>query len=112
MQKKGDNMYLEFKYEIHKDSMGDNIRFFGNIDSFAEQSFEELLRQITGKRVVMDFSDTVRINSMGIAILLRSIKSIKDEKKAEVTVIGENKTNAMLFKITGIYMLATKYLHA
>ena len=101
----------EFKFEIHKDGMGDNIRFFGNIDSFAEPHFEELLRQITGKRVVMDFSDTARINSMGIAILLRVIKNIKEEKKSEVAVMGENKTNAMLFRMTGIYMLATQYIH-
>jgi anti-anti-sigma factor len=89
--------------------MGDYIRFYGNIDSHSEGQFEELLRQITGKRVVMDFSDTGRINSMGIAILLRSIKSIKTEKSADVAFFGENKTNAMLFKMTGIYMLATRY---
>lgn len=99
----------EFKFEIHKDSMGDNIRFYGNIDSHSEQHFEELFQRITGKRVVLDFSNTVRINSMGIAILLRSIKSIKAEKKSEVAITGENKTNAMLFRMTGIYMLASQY---
>jgi anti-anti-sigma regulatory factor len=100
----------EFKFEIHKDSKGDNIRFYGNIDSFTEQHFEDLARKITGKRVIMDFSNTGRINSMGIAILLRSIKNIKAEKKADVEVFGENKTNALLFKMTGIYMLATQYI--
>jgi anti-anti-sigma factor len=102
-------MDLEFKYEMHKDGQGDNIRFYGNIDSHAERQFEELSQKITGKRVVMDFSNTIRINSMGIAILLRSIKSIKAEKKSEVAIMGENKTNAMLFKMTGIYMLAPPY---
>jgi anti-anti-sigma regulatory factor len=99
----------EFKYEIHKDSMGDNIRFYGNIDSHSEKYFEELYGRITGKRVVLDFSNTVRINSMGIAFLLRSIKSIKGEKRSEVAIIGENKTNALLFKMTGIYMLTVPY---
>jgi anti-anti-sigma regulatory factor len=99
----------EFKYEIYKDSMGDYIRFYGNIDSHSEKHFEALLREISGKRVVMDFSDTGRINSMGIAILLRSLKSIKAEKLADVAFFGENKTNAILFKMTGIYMLATHY---
>ncbi|MFH1027543.1 MAG: STAS domain-containing protein [Pseudomonadota bacterium] len=101
-------MDLEFKFEIHKDSMGDNIRFYGNIDSHSEKPFEELSRKITGKRVVMDFSNTLRINSMGIAILLRSIKSIKSEKKSEIAIVGENKTNAMLFKITGVYTLTSQ----
>jgi anti-anti-sigma regulatory factor len=105
-------MDLEFKYKIHKDSMGDYINFYGNIDSHSEQHFGELFTQITGKRVVMDFSNTGRINSMGIAFLLRSIKSIKAEKMSEVAIIGENKTNAMLFKMTGIYMLTTEYTKA
>jgi hypothetical protein len=46
---------------------------------------------------------------MGIAFLLRSIKSIKAEKRSEVAIIGENKTNALLFKMTGIYMLTIPY---
>jgi anti-anti-sigma regulatory factor len=99
----------EFRYEIYKDSFGDNIRFYGNIDSHSEKYFEELYGRITGKRVVLDFSNTVRINSMGIAFLLRSIKSIKAEKRSEVAIIGENKTNALLFKMTGIYMLTIPY---
>lgn len=105
-------MGLEFKYEIHKDSRGDNIRFYGNIDSHSEQYFDELFGRITEKRVVLDFSNTVRINSMGIAFLLRTIKSINVQKKSEVAITGENKTNAMLFKITGVYMLTTPYIQA
>ena len=104
-------MDLEFKFEIHKDSMGDNIRFYGNIDSHSEPHFEELFRKITGKRVVFDFSNTSRINSMGIAFLLRSIKRIKADKRSDVSLIGENKTNALLFKMTGIYMLTTPLTH-
>jgi anti-anti-sigma factor len=100
-------MSAEFKYEIFKDRVGDNISFYGNIDSHTEPHFEELVQRITGKRVVMDFSNTVRINSMGVAILLRSIKNIKTEKNSEVAFIGENKTNALLFKITGLYTLTT-----
>jgi anti-anti-sigma factor len=92
--------------------MGDNIQFYGNIDSHSEAHFEGLIRRINGKRVVLDFSNTVRINSMGIALLLRSIKSIKEQKKAEVAIIGENKINAMLFKMTGIYLLTMPYTQA
>lgn len=96
----------EFRYEIHKDSTGDTIRFYGNIDSHSEQYFKELIGCITGKRVVLDFNNTTRINSMGIAFLLRSIKTIKAGKPTEIAITGENKTNALLFKMTGIYMLA------
>jgi anti-anti-sigma factor len=99
-------MGFEFRFEIRKDNMCDNIRFFGSIDSHAEPHFEEMVQKITGRRVVMDFSNTTRINSMGIAILLRSIKSIKTDKKSEVAIIGENSTNALLFKITGLYTLS------
>jgi hypothetical protein len=43
---------------------------------------------------------------MGIALLLRSIKSLKTEKSAEISIQGANQTNTMLFKMTGIYLLA------
>jgi hypothetical protein len=43
---------------------------------------------------------------MGIAFLLRSIKAIKAGKPTEIVITGENKTNALLFKMTGIYVLA------
>ncbi len=102
-------MDIEFKYEIFKDRVGDNISFYGNIDSHAEPHFEQLVQRVTGKKVIMDFSNTVRINSMGIAILLRTIKSIKTVKNSEVSVIGENKTNALVFKITGLYTLTTPH---
>jgi anti-anti-sigma regulatory factor len=103
-------MDQEFKYEIHKDSVGDNIRFYGVIDSHSEHQFEELVHKITGRKVIMDFSNTGRINSMGIAMLLCTIRNIKAEKKAEVQVIGENKTNSLLFRITGIYTLTSQYV--
>jgi len=102
-------MSAEFKYEIYKDRVGDNISFYGNIDSHTEPYFEEIVQKITGKKVIMDFSNTVRINSMGIAILLRSIKNITTDKRSEVAVFGENKTNALLFKITGLYTLTTPH---
>jgi anti-anti-sigma regulatory factor len=56
--------------------------------------------------VVFDFSSAGRINSMGIALLLRSIKSLKMEKGAEISIQGANQINTMLFKMTGIYLLA------
>jgi hypothetical protein len=43
---------------------------------------------------------------MGIAFLLRFLKSAKDEKNARITIHGLNQMNALLFKMTGIFLLA------
>lgn len=43
---------------------------------------------------------------MGIALLLRCFKRIKEEKRAEIQVLQVNATNTMLFKMTGIFLLA------
>lgn len=95
-----------FRIDIRREGGGDTVQFHGNIDAQADPHFEDLIRRVSGKQVIMDFSKTGRINSMGIALLLRSIKSIKTEKNAEVSVRGLNQMNSMLFKMTGIFMLA------
>jgi anti-anti-sigma factor len=99
-------MESPFRIDIHKENGSDTIQFHGTIDAHADPHFDNLIRQVSGTRVIMDFSRTGRINSMGIALLLRSIKQIKSEKQAEVRVQGLNQINAMLFKMTGIFMLA------
>jgi len=101
-------MEQPFKIDIRKGVGGDTVQFHGNIDAHADQYFDDLLKQISTNRIIMDFSTTGRINSMGIALLLRSIKSIKAEKKAEVSIQGLNQINTMLFKMTGIFMLASE----
>ncbi|KAA0889068.1 STAS domain-containing protein [Oryzomonas rubra] len=95
-----------FKIEIKSGSINDTVHFHGNIDSHADSHFEELNQRISKKSVVFDFSGAGRINSMGIALLLRSIKSIKTEKQAEISIQGASQINTMLFKMTGIYLLA------
>ena len=99
-------MEQQFKIEIKNGSTSDTVHFHGNIDSHADSHFEELGKKISKKMVVFDFSSAGRINSMGIALLLRSIKSLKTEKDAQVSIQGANQINAMLFKMTGIYLLA------
>jgi anti-anti-sigma factor len=96
-----------FKIDIRRGAGSDTVQFHGNIDAHADQHFDDLIRQVSTNRVIMDFSHTGRINSMGIALLLRSIKSIKSEKKAEVSIQGLNQINTMLFKMTGIFLLAS-----
>ena len=100
-------MEQPFKIDIRKGAGGDTVQFHGNIDAHADRHFDELIKQVSANRVIMDFSTTGRINSMGIALLLRSIKSIKAEKKAEVSIQGLNQINTMLFKMTGIFLLAS-----
>ncbi|HEY4745551.1 MAG TPA: STAS domain-containing protein [Desulfuromonadaceae bacterium] len=101
-------MEQPFKIDIRKGAAGDTVEFYGNIDAHADRHFDDLIRQVSANRVIMDFSAAGRINSMGIALLLRSIKSIKTEKKAEISIQGLNQINTMLFKMTGIFLLASE----
>lgn len=101
-------MEESFKIDIRSEMEGETIRFHGNIDAQADPYFDDLIKKVSSSRVIMDFSKTGRINSMGIALLLRSIKSIKTEKKAEVSIQGLNQINTMLFKMTGIFLLASE----
>jgi anti-anti-sigma factor len=95
-----------FKIDLSKDHSGDTITFYGNIDSEAVLHFNELFHKISENRVVMDFSNVGKIDSMGMALLLRSISNIKMEKKAEVCIRGVNQINELMFKMTGIFQLA------
>jgi anti-anti-sigma regulatory factor len=84
----------------------DYFAFHGNIDALAEGQLKELPRKVQRTLVKLDFSKTGRINSMGIALLLRCLKTIKEEKNAEIRLIQPNPMNTMLFKMTGLFLLA------
>ncbi len=84
----------------------DSFLFHGIIDAQADIHLEEMVRRATCSTVQLDFSGVGRINSMGIALLLRSIKTLKSEKQAEVQITGLNQINSMLFKMTGIFLMA------
>lgn len=84
----------------------DSFLLHGIIDMHAERQLEQIVDQATAPVVQLDFSAVGRINSMGIALLLRAIKSLKNVKQAEVQIYGLNHTNSMLFKMTGIFLLA------
>lgn len=105
-------MEQSFRIDIRRGAGSDTVQFHGNIDAQADRHFEDLIRQVSANRVIMDFSTAGRINSMGIALLLRSIKSIKTEKKAEISIQGLNQINTMLFKMTGIFLLASEARNA
>lgn len=84
----------------------DYFAFHGNIDALAEGPLKELPGKIQRPLVKFDFSRTGRINSMGIALLLRCLKTIREEKKAEVRLLELSPMNTMLFKMTGVFLLA------
>lgn len=97
-----------FRYELQPSTAGHAVRLYGNIDVHAEPHFSRLLQQVSGREVRFDFSQVGRINSMGIAVLLRTLKLLKAEKQASVKICGLNQLNSMLFKMTGVFMLASE----
>ena len=99
-------MDLAFKIEPTRFSSFDYFTFHGTIDAHAETQLKDLPLKVQRPLVKFDFSKTGRINSMGIALLLRCLKTIKDEKKAEILLIQPNPMNTMLFKMTGVLLLA------
>jgi anti-anti-sigma factor len=99
-------MEQPFKIDVNRNGDCETVEFRGNIDAHAEPHFNDLHRKISTTKLTMDFSQTSRINSMGIAFLLRSIKKIKTEKSAVISISGLNQVNSMLFRMTGIFMLA------
>lgn len=99
-------MEAAFRVETIKNGIGDAFAFHGNIDAHAEPDIMRIPELITSNSVEFDFSRTGRINSMGIAFLLRCMKNIKSDKKAEIRVSGLTPMNTMLFKMTGVFLLA------
>ena len=99
---------METAFTIVPNNSGthDYFAFHGNIDAQAEGQLKELPRKVQRTLVKLDFSKTGRINSMGIALLLRCLKTIKEEKNAEIRLIQPNPMNTMLFKMTGLFLLA------
>ncbi len=96
-----------FKITARSAELIDHIELHGNIDAAAEKELQGLPAMVSNQVVRIDFSQAGRINSMGIALLLRCFKNIRDEKKAEIFLRQLNPTNTILFKMTGIFMLAS-----
>ena len=99
-------MQTNFKVDITNNPEFDHFIFHGNIDIHAAIYFQALPDNVAKAKVRMDFSRVGRINSMGIALLLRCCKKIRDEKKAEIILTGANTMHTMLFKTTGVFLLA------
>ncbi len=99
-------METAFRVTSGRGTSCDLFSFHGNIDAQAEHLLKELPSRISRPVVRFDFGSTGRINSMGIALLLRCFKLIKEQKKAEIELVALNPMNAILFKMTGVFLLA------
>jgi len=99
-------MNSSFRVVARSTASTDYIALFGNIDASAEKQLQGLPAMVGNQVVQIDFHQAGRINSMGIALLLRCFKQIRQEKKAEIILRELNATNTLLFKMTGVFMLA------
>jgi anti-anti-sigma regulatory factor len=79
----------------------------GNIDAQSEKYFKDLPARVRCSQVRFDFVKAGRVNSMGIALLLRCFKDIRETRKAEILLEGLTPMHTMLFKMTGVFLLAT-----
>lgn len=79
----------------------------GTIDATTECYFKDLPAKVRHSRVRFDFTRVGRINSMGVALLLHCFKDIREKKQADITLKGLAPMHAMLFKMTGIFLLAS-----
>ena len=78
----------------------------GAMDAGSESYFRHLAAKVRHSRVRFDFARAGRINSMGIALLLRCFEGIRENKQAEIALEGLAPMHAMLFKMTGVFLLA------
>ncbi len=104
--KREERVETNFKVQIANSPDFDSFIFHGNIDVHAADYFKDLPENVVNQKVKLDFSQVGRINSMGVALLLRCCKKIRDDKKAEILLTGVNTMHTMLFKTTGVFFLA------
>ncbi|ACH38872.1 hypothetical protein Gbem_1858 [Citrifermentans bemidjiense Bem] len=77
----------------------------GTIDAYSEGLLMAIPAKVKHPLVRFDFSNAGRVNSMGVALLLRCFKEISG--KAEIRLEGLSQMHTMLFKMTGVFLLAT-----
>jgi len=100
-------MAQDFRIELKRGFDADFVNLSGTIDYDAGNYLEELPEKVKRPKIRFDFSEVGRINSMGIAFLLRCFKKLRDDKGTEISLTGLNSMHTMLFKMTGIFFLAT-----
>ena len=81
----------------------------GTIDAQSEGLLMAIPAKVKHPVVRFDFSNAGRVNSMGVALLLRCFKEVGG--KAEIRLEGLSQMHSMLFKMTGVFLLATPVDH-
>jgi anti-anti-sigma factor len=93
------------RHRTHRIAGGCVVLYPDNyINDIEGEKLEELCDTFIGKgftRVVVDFSETDLINSIGISILIGMIEKIKD-KKGDIVFSGLKKVNHKVFDIVGL----------
>lgn len=79
------------------------IRFSGIIDNQIKGRLEDLFATIT-KKVVLDFMRSERINSMGITVLLKTLKHFQGNGGV-ICYVSLNRLNSKLFRMVGLTKL-------
>jgi anti-anti-sigma regulatory factor len=100
-------MENNFKMEVKRGYDADFVNLSGTINYEAGNYLEELPEKVSRPKIRFDFSKVGRINSMGIAFILRCFKKLRDENGTEISLTGLNSMHTMLFKMTGVFFLAT-----
>jgi anti-anti-sigma factor len=77
-------------------------QFFGVLDAHSRQLIESLTQSSPSTpKVILDFAQIGRINSMGLALLLKLLNNWEKEGK-HIQVVNLNRMASVLFKITGL----------
>ena len=76
--------------------------FTGIISAESQAELEKLARDSEAARIVrLDFAAVKRINSMGVALLLKVLKQLKQAGKT-IHITGANPMTRTLFRMMGI----------
>jgi anti-anti-sigma factor len=84
-----------------------SFQFKGILSAESQNDFKQMVDAAQGTHSIrLDFSKVERINSMGIALLLKALKELKQNGKA-VEIVGANEMIRVSFKMMGINSWAT-----
>lgn len=95
------NAKLRIDSQIDKDLKVLQLFLSGDIDVSAGSVLDTIPSVPNEYKVILDFEAVVRVNSMGLAQLLRCLENWKNEG-IETEAINLNRMVSMLFKMTGL----------
>jgi anti-anti-sigma factor len=84
-----------------------SFHFKGVLSAESQNDFKQMTESAkSAQSISLDFSKVDRINSMGIALLLKALKELKQSGKS-VEIVGANEMIQVSFKMMGINSWAT-----